>query len=96
MLAVGMEIEYWLQYGRLYEIYTVFIGYCDLGCQMAIAGFLDLMCLALQASGLWLRYTTLHYLILSFPWIAPPRSPPWRNPRKERDQNLLSGNLDCD
>ena len=26
------------------------------GCQMAIAGFLDRMCLALQASGLWLRY----------------------------------------
>ena len=29
------------------------------GCQMAIAGFLDRMCLALRASGLWLRYATL-------------------------------------
>ena len=31
---------------------------------------------------------------LSFPWIAPPRPPPWRNPRKERDKILPSGNLD--
>ena len=29
------------------------------GCQMAIARFLDHMCLALRASGLWLRYATL-------------------------------------
>ena len=29
------------------------------GCQMAIARFLDRMCLALRASGLWLRYATL-------------------------------------
>ena len=29
------------------------------GCQMAIAGFLDPMCLAHRASGLWLRYATL-------------------------------------
>ena len=28
----------------------------DHGCHMAIAGFLDRMCLALRASGLWLRY----------------------------------------
>ena len=26
----------------------------------------------------------LQNLIPSFPWIAPPRPPPWRNPRKER------------
>ena len=51
------------------------------------------MCLALRASGLWLRYATLQNLIPSFPWIAPPRSPPWRNPRKGRDQILPSGNL---
>ena len=38
---------------------------------MAIAGFLDRMCLALRASGLWLRYATLQNLIPSFPWIAP-------------------------
>ena len=25
-------------------------------------------------------------------WIAPPRPPPWRNPRKGRDQILPSGN----
>ena len=37
-----------------------------------IAGFLDRMCLALRASGLWLRYAALLNLILSFPWIAPP------------------------
>ena len=50
------------------------------------------MCLALRASGLWLRYATLQNLIPSFPWIAPPRPPPWRNPRKGRDQILPSGN----
>ena len=38
---------------------------------MAIAGFLDRMCLALWASGLWLRYATLQNLIPFFPWIAP-------------------------
>ena len=30
------------------------------------------MCLALRASGLWLRYAALQSLIPSFPWIAPP------------------------
>ena len=44
------------------------------------------------ASGLWLRYAKLQNLIPSFPWIAPPRPPPWRNPRKGRDQILPSGN----
>ena len=39
---------------------------------MAIARFLDCMCLALRASGLWLRCATLQNLIPSFPWIAPP------------------------
>ena len=63
------------------------------GCQMAKARFLDRMCLALQASGLWLRYATLQNLIHSFPWIAPPHPPLWRNPRKGRDQILPSGNL---
>ena len=46
------------------------------GCQMAIARFLDRMCLALRASGLGLRYTTLQNLIPSFPWIAPQYPPP--------------------
>ena len=63
------------------------------GCQMAIARFLDRMCLALRASGLWLRYATLQNLIPSFPWIAPPRPPSWCNPRKGRNQILRSGNL---
>ena len=49
--------------------------------------------LALWASGLWLRYATLQNLIPSFPWIAPPRPPPRLNPRKGRDQILLSSNL---
>ena len=31
--------------------------------------------------GLWLRYAALQNLIPSFPWIAPPRPSPWRNPR---------------
>ena len=61
------------------------------GCQMAIARFLDLMCL--WASGLWLRYATLQNLISSFPWIAPPCPPTWCNQRKGRDQILPSGNL---
>ncbi len=69
---------------------------CTQGCQMAIARFLDRMCLALRASGLWLRYATLQNLIPSFPWIAPPRPPPWRNPRKGRDQILPSGNPESD
>ena len=34
---------------------------------MAIAIFLYHMCLALRASGLWLRYATLQNLIPSFP-----------------------------
>ena len=38
--------------------------------------------------GLWLCYATLQNLIPSFPWNAPPRPPPWRNPRKGRDQIL--------
>ena len=29
------------------------------------------MCLALRASGLWLRYAALQNLIPSFPWIVP-------------------------
>ena len=62
-------------------------------CQMAIAKYLDCMRLALLASELWLRYATLQNLIPSCPWIAPPRPPPWRNPRKGRDQILPSGNL---
>ena len=40
------------------------------GCQMAISRFLDCMCLALRASGLWLRSASLQNLIPSFPWIA--------------------------
>ena len=59
---------------------------------MATARFLDNKCLVLRASGLWLRYATLQNLIPSSPWIAPPRPPPWRNPRKGRDQILPSGN----
>ena len=55
------------------------------GCQMAIARFLDCMCLALRASGLWLRYATLQNWIPSFPWIAPG----WR----AWGQILPSGNL---
>ena len=38
---------------------------------MAIARFLDPMCLALRASGLWLCYAMLQNLIPSFSWIAP-------------------------
>ena len=57
-------------------------------CQMSIARFLDRMCLALRASGLWLRYTMLQNLIPSFPWIAPGWRAWGRNPRKGRDQIL--------
>ena len=32
------------------------IRFLSRGCQMAIARFLDCMCLAVRASGLWLRY----------------------------------------
>ena len=37
-------------------------------------------------------FATLQNLIPSFPWIAPPRPPPWSNPRKGRDQILPSSN----
>ena len=50
------------------------------------------MCLALRAPGLWLCFAALQNLIPSFPWIAPTHPPPWRNPRKGRDQILPSGN----
>ena len=39
------------------------------------------------------KQATLQNLIPSFPWIAPPHPPPWRNPRKGRDQILPSGKL---
>ena len=58
------------------------------GCQMAIAGLLDHMCLALRASGLWLRYATLQNWIPSFPWIAPGGWRVWG-----RNELLPSGNL---
>ena len=41
---------------------------------MAVATYLDRMCLALRAPGLWLRYAALQNFIPSFPWIAPPPS----------------------
>ena len=51
------------------------------GCQRAIARFLDCMCLALLASGLWLRSATLQN------WIAPGLEGvgAQSNPRKGRD-----------
>ena len=39
---------------------------------------------------LWLGYSALQNLIPSFPCIV---RPPWRNPRKGREQILPSGNL---
>ena len=52
------------------------------------------MCLALRASGLWLRFAALQNFIPSLTWIVPG----WRalgcNPRKGRDQILPSGNLE--
>ena len=54
------------------------------------------MCLAFRASGLWLCYATLQNLIPSFPWIGLPHPPPWRNPKKGRDQILPSCNHGLD
>ena len=62
------------------------------GCQMALDLCFRSYCLALRASGLWLRFAALQNLIPSFPWIAHPRPRPRRNPRKGRDQILPSGN----
>ena len=62
------------------------------GCQMAIARILDHMCLALRASGLWLRHATLQNPIPSFHGLR--RAGGWgRNLREGRDQILPSGNL---
>ena len=49
------------------------------------------MCLALRASGLWLRYAVLQNLITSFPWIAPGWRAWGRNPRLRHAalQNLI-------
>ena len=55
---------------------------------MAIPRLLDSMCLALRASGLWLRYAAK-----CDPFLSLDCPPPWRNPRKGRDQILPSGNL---
>ena len=56
------------------------------GCQMAIAKGL------FGPSGFW-TMAPLRYAAKFDPWIAPPRPPPWHNPRKGRDQILPSGNL---
>ena len=53
------------------HLFIIPVGGRDHGCQIAIARFLGRMCLAFQASGLWLRYATLQIVIPSFPWIAP-------------------------
>ena len=49
---------------------------------MAKAKFLDRMCLAHRATGLWLRYAPLQNLIPSIPWIAHPAL----QTRKGRDE----------
>ena len=46
------------------------------------------MCLALRASGLWLRYATLQNLIPSFPWIAPPHPPPLAQSKERKGSNF--------
>ena len=63
------------------------------GCQMAIARFLDRMCLALRASGLWLRYAMLQNRISSFPFLGLRQGGGCGSARKGRDQILPSGNL---
>ena len=63
------------------------------GCQMAIARFLDRMCLALRASGQRLRTATLKNLIASLPWIALGRRAWGHTPRKGRGKISPSGNL---
>ena len=63
------------------------------GCHMAIARFLDRMCLAFRA---WLTMAPLRCAAKFDPFLSldcAPRPPPWRNPRKGRDQILPSGNL---
>ena len=71
------------------------------GCQMAIAGFLDQMCL-FGPSGFWtmalLCYASKFDPVLSLDCATVEGGgaipPPWRNPRKGRDHILLSGNLE--
>ena len=60
------------------------------GCQMAIVIFLDRMCLALRASGRWLRYAAKFDPFLSFDCA---RVEGMGDARKGRDQILPSGNL---
>ena len=48
------------------------------------------MCLALRASGLWLRYATLQNLIPSFLWIAPGWRAWGRNPREGKGSNFAN------
>ena len=84
LMCEGLQVITSNWTNELLETYSL-MQHC---CQIAIARFLDHMCLALWASGLWLRYAALQNLIPSFPWIAPPCPPPWHNPRRGRDQIL--------
>ena len=62
------------------------------GCQMAIAGFLESY--VFGPSGFW-TMAPLRYAAKFDPFLSldcAPRPPPWRNPRKGRDQILPSGN----
>ena len=64
------------------------------GCQMAVAIFLEshVFCPSGFSTMALLRYAAKFYPFLSLD-CPPPRPPPWRNPRKGRDQILPSGNL---
>ena len=42
----------------------------------------------------WAYAALQNWIPSSFHWVVPPRPPPWRNPRKGRDQILPSGNLE--
>ena len=59
------------------------------GCQMVIAKFVDYISTALRGWRTMAPLRCAAKLIPSFPWIALPRPPPWRNPRKGRVQILL-------
>ena len=79
------------EHGILKRIYNRWPDTSRHGCQMARAKLLDCVW-PFWLEGLLLCYATLQNLIPSSPWIAPPSTQSWRNPRKGRDQMLPSGN----
>ena len=74
-LLVFLSDRFYDGHAKWYPVFDFIVRH---GCQMAIAGFLESY--VFGPSGFW--------TMAPLRWIAPPRPPPWRNPRKGRDKIL--------